>query len=150
MKELLGNPSLRPGKHHILSALGNFQNLLRIRRSSPLFRLGTANAIQARVCFHNTGPSWIPGAIVMSIKDGDKGMPGLTQLDPLYRRVVLIFNARPSEFVAPISALKSLPLTLHPIQEASSDARVKTSFYDASTGTFKIPPRTTSVFVEAR
>lgn len=150
MKRLLGNPSLKPGKHHILSALENFQNLLRIRRSSPLFRLGTANSIQARVCFHNTGPSWIPGAIVMSIKDGDKGMPGLAQLDPLYRRVVVIFNARPSEFVSPISALKSLPLTLHSIQEASSDAQVKTSFYDASTGTFKIPPRTTSVFVEAR
>lgn len=150
MKRLLGNPSLRPRKHHILSALENFQNLLRIRCSSPLFRLRTANAIQARVRFHNTGPSWVPGAIVMSIKDGDEGLPGLAQIDPLYRRVVVIFNARPSEFVAPISAVKSLPLTLHPIQEASSDAHVKASFYDANTGTFKIPPRTTSVFVEAR
>ncbi|GLJ06318.1 hypothetical protein SUGI_0036280 [Cryptomeria japonica] len=150
MKTFLANPSFRPEKHHILSAVEHFQNMLKIRRSSPLFRLGTANSIQARVRFHNTGPSWVPGSIIMSIEDGNKGMPGLAQLDPLYRRIVVIFNARPSNLVVPISALKALSLTLHPVQEASSDARVKTSLYGTITGTFNIPPRTTSVFVEAR
>ena len=31
--------------------------------------------------FHNTGPSWIPGVVVMSIEDGYEGVPGLTQMD---------------------------------------------------------------------
>ncbi|KAH9326335.1 hypothetical protein KI387_006513, partial [Taxus chinensis] len=133
MKTFLANPSFRPTKHHILSSVEHFQNLMRIRRSSPLFRLRTANSIQARVRFHNTGPSWVPGAIIMSVEDGNEGMPGLDQLDPLYRRIVVIFNARPSNLIAPISALKALPLSLHPIQESSSDARVKTSSYDTIT-----------------
>eukprot|EP01018_Ginkgo_biloba_P020652 Gb_19359 [translate_table: standard] len=150
MKTLLANQSLKPGKHHILSAVENLQNLLRIRRSSPLFRLRTADAIQARVRFHNTGPSWVPGAVVMSIEDGDEGFPGLAQIDQVYRRIVVIFNARPSKLIVQISALKALPLSLHQIQAKSSDTRVKSSSYNASTGAFDIPPRTTSVFVELR
>jgi len=46
MRSLLGNPSLKPSKKHILAALANFQEFLSIRFSSPLFRLKTANAIQ--------------------------------------------------------------------------------------------------------
>ncbi|KAH9562037.1 hypothetical protein CY35_05G052200 [Sphagnum magellanicum] len=46
MRELLGDPSLKPTKTHILAAVENFKELLRIRFSSPLFRLTTANAIQ--------------------------------------------------------------------------------------------------------
>lgn len=38
-------------------------------------------SVQERVRFHNTGPSWIPGVIVMGIEDGYEGVPGLTQLD---------------------------------------------------------------------
>lgn len=38
---------------------------------------------QARVRFHNTGPSLVPGVIVMSIEDGHEGVPGLSQLDPM-------------------------------------------------------------------
>lgn len=40
--------------------------------------------LQERVRFHNTGPSWVRGAIVMSIEDGHDGFPGLSQLDPMY------------------------------------------------------------------
>lgn len=42
-------------------------------------------SFQERVRFHNTGPSAVPGVIVMSIADGGcEGAPAaLTQLDPL-------------------------------------------------------------------
>jgi glutaredoxin-related protein len=46
MRELLGDPSLQPTKTHILAAVENLKELLRIRFSSPLFHLTTANAIQ--------------------------------------------------------------------------------------------------------
>nr|CAD1843930.1 unnamed protein product [Ananas comosus var. bracteatus] len=54
IKPRLANPSFKPEKRHILAALDNFVDLLKIRYS-PLFRLGTANSIQERVRFHNTG-----------------------------------------------------------------------------------------------
>ncbi|KDO47573.1 hypothetical protein CISIN_1g0020791mg, partial [Citrus sinensis] len=44
----LADPSFKPQKSHILAALENFSDVLRIRYSSPLFRLRTANAIQVR------------------------------------------------------------------------------------------------------
>jgi len=46
IKPRLADPSFKPQKIHILAAVDNFLNLLRIRYSSPLFRLKTANAIQ--------------------------------------------------------------------------------------------------------
>eukprot|EP00252_Welwitschia_mirabilis_P015406 TRINITY_DN3386_c0_g2_i1.p1 TRINITY_DN3386_c0_g2~~TRINITY_DN3386_c0_g2_i1.p1 ORF type:complete len:1084 (+),score=223.69 TRINITY_DN3386_c0_g2_i1:71-3253(+) len=150
IRRLLGNPSLKVSKSHILSAVENFQNLLKIRQSSPLFRLQTTKDIRARVRFHNTGPSSIPGSIIMSIEDGDNGSSGLEQLDPLFRRIVVIFNARPDELAASFTSLKSLRLSLHPVQMVSSDERLKLASYETDSGFFKIPPRTTSVFVEAR
>ncbi|CAN6565877.1 unnamed protein product [Malus baccata var. baccata] len=88
----------------ILAAVEDFSSLLRItiRYCSPLFRLRTANVIQERVRFYNTGPSFLSGVIVVSV--------WLT----------------------------------------STDEIVKRSVYDASSGCFIAPPRTTSVFVKPR
>ncbi|XP_043704534.1 pullulanase 1, chloroplastic isoform X3 [Telopea speciosissima] len=148
IKTRLADPSFKPKKSHIVAAVENFSNILRIRYSSPLLRLRTANAIQQRVRFHNTGPSWVPGVIVMSIEDGHDGMPGLAQLDPIYSYIVVVFNACPTEVTAAIPALQSRTLQLHPVQ--ATDKLVKSSKYEASSGTFNVPSRTTSVFVEPR
>ncbi|PIA37162.1 hypothetical protein AQUCO_03000024v1, partial [Aquilegia coerulea] len=150
IKPRLADPSFKPNKGHILAAVENFLNLLRIRYSSPLLRLRTANAIQKRVQFHNTGPSWVPGLIVMSIEDGHEGMPGLPQLDPVYSYIVVAFNACPNEVLFTSPVLQARSLQLHPIQLMSSDELVKKSKYDASNGSFTLPPRTSSVFVETR
>ncbi|KAI4339263.1 hypothetical protein MLD38_024223 [Melastoma candidum] len=146
----LADPSFKPQKSNILEAVDNFLNVLRIRYSSPLFRLRTANDIQERVRFINTGPSAVPGLIVMSIEDGHEGVPGLTQLDPIYFFLVVLVNARPTETEFASPSLKEKALKLHPIQLMSSDELVKSSAYDASSGRFTIPARTTSVFVEHR
>ncbi|CAL5209034.1 unnamed protein product [Lathyrus oleraceus] len=146
----LADPSFRPQRSDILATMDNFLNLLRIRYSSPLFRLRTANAIQQRVRFHNTGPSLAYGVIVMSIEDGHDGFPGLSQLDSIYSFIVVVVNASPQEvsFVSP--SMQSRNLQLHPIQEMSSDDLVKSSKYEASAGCFSVPRRTTAVFVEPR
>jgi pullulanase len=116
MRELLGDPSLKPTKMHILAAVENLKELLQIRFSSPLFHLTTANAIQARLRFHNTGPGSIPGVIIYSIEDGTEGKPGLMQLDFKFRQVVVLINARPTKLVTEIDTLRHLSLTLHSIQ----------------------------------
>ncbi|WRX12239.1 hypothetical protein QQP08_004726 [Theobroma cacao] len=146
----LADPSFKPQRSHILAAVENFMNVLRIRYSSPLFRLRTANAIQQRVRFHNTGPSWVPGLIVMSIEDGNEGVPGISQLDPNFSNIVVIFNACPTEASFISSTLRGRTLQLHPIQVMSTDEVVKNSSYEALSGCFTVPARTTSVFVEAR
>ncbi|XP_056846958.1 pullulanase 1, chloroplastic isoform X2 [Raphanus sativus] len=150
IKPRLQDPSFKPQSSHIVSTLNSFLDLLRIRYSSPLFRLETAKDIQDRVRFHNTGPSSVPGAIVMSIEDGHKGIACVSQIDPVYSFVVAIFNARPSElsFLAP--GLKDRNLELHPVQVKSGDEIVKKSVYDAFSGGFTVPARTTAVFVELR
>ncbi|XP_076946997.1 pullulanase 1, chloroplastic-like [Bidens hawaiensis] len=150
IKPRLASPSFKPHKSHILSALENFQNLLLIRYSSVLFRLRTANAIQERVRFHNTGLSHVPGVIVMSIEDGHEGVPGLTRLDPTYSYIVVIINASPSDISFASPVLRGKALRLHPVQMKSTDDLVKSSAYDTSTGCFSVPSRTTSVFVEPR
>ncbi|KAA3453437.1 Pullulanase 1, chloroplastic-like protein [Gossypium australe] len=179
----LADPSFKPQRSHILAAVENFKDVLRIRYSSPLFRLRTANAIQVRkaiydfcftrfslrfydivvelnqgyslcsqerVRFHNTGPSWVPGFIVMSIEDGNEGIPGLSQLDPVFSYIVVVFNACPTEESFSSPTMRGRTLQLHPIQVTSTDETVKKSSYEASTGCFTVPARTTSVFVEPR
>ncbi|MED6109054.1 Pullulanase 1, chloroplastic [Stylosanthes scabra] len=147
IKPRLADPSFRPQKDDILAALDNFLNLIRIRYSSPLFRLTTANAIQQRVRFHNTGPSWVRGVIVMSIEDGHERLP---QLDPMYSSIVVVMNASPDGVSVVCPSLQSRSFELHPIQEMSSDDIVRSSRYEELSGCFLVPQRTTAVFVEPR
>jgi pullulanase len=56
MRPLLGDPALDPKPEHIQAALAGVDDLLRIRESSPLFRLCDAVRVQERLAFHNTGP----------------------------------------------------------------------------------------------
>ncbi|KAL8538709.1 hypothetical protein ACS0TY_000648 [Phlomoides rotata] len=150
MKTRLGDAAFKPRRKHILAALDSFCTFIRIRYSSPLFRLHSGNAIQVRVRFHNSGPSSVPGVIVMSIEDGHEGVPGLAQLDPLYSHIVVLINVCPTDitFIAP--SLRGKALQLHPLQLNSSDHIVKGSSYDSPSSSFQIPSRTTAVFVQHR
>ncbi|VAI70925.1 unnamed protein product [Triticum turgidum subsp. durum] len=150
MKPRLENPSFKPAKGHILAALDSFVDILKIRYSSPLFRLSTASDIKQRVHFHNTGPSSVPGVIVMGIEDARDEKPEMAQLDANFSYVVTVFNVCPHEVSMDIPALASMRLELHPVQVNSSDALVGKSVYEAATGRFTVPRRTVSVFVEPR
>ncbi|KAL0349392.1 UNVERIFIED_CONTAM: Pullulanase 1, chloroplastic [Sesamum angustifolium] len=116
MKTRLSDPAFKPQRTHILAALENFCSFISIRYSSPLFRLDTAKAVKERVRFHNTGPSWVPGVIVMSIEDGHDGVPGLPQLDPIYSYIVVIINVCPTGITFSSSSLRGKDLQLHPLQ----------------------------------
>jgi len=143
MRPFLADPSLRAGESDIEMMVAMFQELLQIRYSSSLFRLQTAEEVQARQTFLNTGPDQLPGLIVMEITDNAG-----SDIDPRYERVVVLINANdePQTFVA--DELAGVQLKLHPVQVSSTDRVVRMSRFDRSSGAFVVPGRTTAVFVE--
>ncbi len=150
---LLANPALKPSETNIIAATAYFQEMLRIRKSSPLFRLGNADDINQRVHFLNAGPDQVEGLIVMSIMDGmpnDATRPAqmrLQDLDPFYDQIVVVFNANDEAQTFQNDDASETRFRLHPYQVGSNDPVVRTAKYDAATNTFTVPPRTTAVFV---
>ncbi len=143
MAPLLGNPDLKPTHTDILSSAHHLQDMLAIRKSTPLFRLETQAEIQQRLAFHNTGPAQIPGLIVMSLSDIDGA------LDSPYSLVVVLFNANDEAQTFTEAALIGADLELHPVQVNGYDPVVKTATFNPATGAFSVPARTTAVFVLA-
>ncbi|MEP0807293.1 MAG: pullulanase-type alpha-1,6-glucosidase [Chloroflexota bacterium] len=139
-KPLLADPKLVPSKTDITFASAVFREFLQIRKSSPLFRLQTADQVKRAVSFLNNGPQAVPGLIVMRLTDADN-------LDPNFSEIVVLFNARP-EAVTFSDGLLAGEYTLHPIQQASADEVVKQATYAG--GAFNVPARTTAVFVVER
>lgn len=143
MQPILANTDLRVSEADILAGVMHFREMLAIRKSSPLFRLQTAEEVQARLSFQNVGAEQIPGVIVMTLADdGD-----LDDLDPNYETIVVVFNARPETLSYVYEGAEGQAYELHPILVNSGDAVVQEAAFDAESGTFSVPGRTTAVFV---
>jgi len=143
---LLANPALQPSPTDIVNVFKHLQAMLAIRKSSPLFRLQTEADVMARLHFENTGPDQIPGLIVMSLADKVDGLP---ELDPNYDLIVVLFNASDETQTFSAANLPDVTLSLHPLQaNSTTDKGVKQATFDAETGIFRIPARTTAVFVD--
>ncbi len=145
MQPLLANPDLVPGNGDIVQMAELYRELLEMRYSSPLFRLGTAEDIQDRVVFLNTGPNQVPGLIVMTLSDL---ISGAVELDRNHHQIVVLINANDEAQNFTTTALLGANLILHPVQMDSVDEVVRTSAFDSATGTFSIPGRTAAVFIE--
>jgi pullulanase-type alpha-1,6-glucosidase len=143
MRPLLADPTLKPAPADISRAAALFRELLAIRASSPLFRLGDPEAVQERVTFANTGPGQIPGLIAMRIAD-----EGTSALDQAHRNIVVVFNATPEAQTVAVDGTAGGAYRLHPVQATSADPVVRTASFAA--GSFTVPARTTAVFVEPR
>lgn len=143
MAPLLANPDLAPGPEHIAAASAHFREMAQIRAGSPLFRLRTAEDVQARLRFLNTGPDQIPGVIVMDLSD-----TAGENLDPEYDRIVVVFNADDDELVIPAADLAGREMALHPVLAASADPVVIGASWDSAAGAFTVPGRTAAVFVQ--
>ncbi|HEX5716130.1 MAG TPA: pullulanase-type alpha-1,6-glucosidase [Thermoanaerobaculia bacterium] len=141
MGPLLADPDLKPTPADIQKAVLHFREVLRIRKSSRLFRLSTGAEIQERVRFHNTGPDQIPGLIAMTVSDPDG------EVDHQVRQVLVVLNASKDarELAVPCAAF-----VLHPVQAASADPVVRGSGYDMGTCTVSVPGRTAAVFWDRR
>ncbi len=144
MQPFLADPALMPTQADIEHSTAMYQEWLAIRASSPLFRLETAQDVQDRVSFENTGPAQIRGLIAMNL--ADVGV-GIDDIDPNYSWIVVLFNANDEPQTISSATWVDQAFVLHPIQAASVDDVVKTTTFDSATGEFVIPGRTTAVFV---
>jgi pullulanase-type alpha-1,6-glucosidase len=140
---ILRNASAAPGPADIAVARSHFQEMLRVRKSSPLFRLGSKAEVMTRVDFLNGGPSQVPGVIVMTISDG--ACAG-ADLDPARDALVVVVNA--DRFSHSMTVPGASGFALHPVLAASADPVVKTATVAGTAGgqIFGVPPRTTAVF----
>lgn len=144
MAPLLANPALKPAPANIQRSLTHMWEALAIRRSSPLFRLRTAEAVQQRLRFYNTGPGQVPGVIAFTMADDDGSV------DHFFKLVAVVVNAQDEAVSLAVPQLAGHPLRLHPFHLFSTDPVVKTARFTSATGTFNVPARTAAVFVVPR
>ena len=140
MRPLLADASIDPASADIAFTRDVFLDLLRLRDSSTLFRLRTADDVRQRLRFHNTGPGQDPVMIAAQL-DG-RGYPGAGFAEVLYL-VSVAPEAR--ELVIPEAAGK--PYALHPVQAAGADPRPRDATFAPASGRFTVPPRTAVVYV---
>jgi pullulanase len=138
IKPLLANAAIKPSAKEITLARDMFRDLLRIRASSSLFRLRTADDIKQRLCFYNTGSQQNPVVIAAHL-DG-ANYPGAAFRDVLY-----FINVGKTAQSVTIAEEKGRHYVLHPVHvvRKAADKRPATSArYDRASGRFDIPART--------
>ncbi len=147
---LASNPYTSVTLSEMSYASNVFNEFLKIRSTSPLFKLTSAEDIIARVGFHNIGKRQSQGLIVMSIDDG----ANLADLDANYDAIVVIVNGSNIEQSHTIATANGF--SLHPILANSVDSQVSSASYSQGSdpqvieGTFTIPALTTAVFVKVQ
>ncbi|CAH7355363.1 Pullulanase [Vibrio chagasii] len=143
IKTIIADPTAKPDADDIELTKQQFLELLKIRSSSELFRLDTADEVMKRVDFRNVGEDQVEGLIVMSIDDG---VSAGTDLDPANDAIVAIVNSTNESQSFKISGATGF--ALHEVQQNSADDIVKgASFANES---FTVPALTTAVFVQAQ
>ena len=133
MRPLLSDVSLKPGPADMAAAARGAQDLLRMRMSTRLFRLGSPGAVHDKVSFLDAPP----GVIGMLIDDTVG-----SSADPLLDAVLVIFNATPASVT--VSA-PGVGWGLNRVQALGFDSIVRTS--TVSLDAVDVPARTTAVFV---
>ena len=122
-----------------------FLDLLRIRASTALLRLRSADEIAARLTFPNSGRDQDPRVLVGHV-DG----AGLAAAN--FAELVYFINVAdaPRTLVLPAQAGKAF--VLHPVHRAAhaADARAAQATYAPANGAFTVPARTAVVFVVER
>ncbi len=165
-KALLANSNLQVGSSEIELASELYKEFLKIRTSSKLFRLTTAEQIKDRVGFHNLGSNQTHGVVVMSIDDGVGCLNAVQDfegncdesessnmredLDTNYDAMVVVFNGTTSEQTMTVPTASGF--TLHTVQQSSYDSTTTSAnFYsDENNGYFTVPALTTAVFAKVQ
>ena len=144
MRPLLADPAIKPTPAEIRFTRDAFLDLLRIRASSSLFRLRSAEEVSARLSFLNTGAEADPTLIVGHL-DG-RGLAGAG----FRRDCVYAINVDRQDKTVALPSLRGHALVLHPVQRApgATDTRpAAQSRWDAASATLTVPARTALVYV---
>ena len=144
MGPVLADPRIKPGPEEIAFVRESFLDLLRIRRSSTLFRMRTAEDVRQRLKFHNTGPEQNPLVVVGEL-DG-RGYPGAG-----FGTVVYLVNVSAEAQEVVVESMAGRQLVLHPVlgrpAVTGTGARGHGT-YESTDGRFVVPPRTYVVYVD--
>ena len=144
IKPLLGQPQIKPAPHDIAMARDMFRDFLRIRSSSSLWHMASAQDVRQRLHFANLGPQQNPAVIVGRL-DG-AGYPGAQ-----FKRMVYFINAAPAMQDIVIAEERERAFVLHPVHleaQAADRRPAQLARYDSASGRFSIPARSALVFVE--
>ncbi len=143
MGPLLADPSLKPGPADVATAAAMARDLLRLRRSLPLLRLGSAALIREKVTFPAAGTDLQqPGVVAMVVDDraGDRVGGDVSG-------VAVVINATGRTVRQGVPGLAGR-WRLSPVQAAGSDPVVRGAAYEAGEPpTLTVPACTAAVFV---
>ncbi|MEY3277831.1 MAG: hypothetical protein RLZZ426_317 [Actinomycetota bacterium] len=152
---LAASAAIKPTTADMKASSDRFLEFLKIRYSSPLFRLGTGANVNKRLKFLSPSGS-TPGVIAMQILDGTKTIKSLTNLDTKYRSVLIVFNTNTTTKTVSI-ARDTAKAALHPVLVKSLDAVARKATIKKATKkvgkkttltwTASVPARTVSIFV---
>jgi pullulanase/glycogen debranching enzyme len=143
MRPLLADASIKPTPADIAWTRDAFRDLLRIRASTSLFHLDTAESVRARLSFPNTGPGQEPTVVVGRL-DGH-GLEGAR-----FGLVMYFINVDRQAHAIDLPGERGRHWVLHPVHRArgAADTRAaREAAVDDATGRFTIPARTAVVFV---
>ena len=144
MKPLLADPALKPTVSDVQSATAQAQELLELRFSTPLFRLGSADSINAKVSYPASGTQDARAGVIAMRIDDTVG----ADVDPGLKGLLVVINASPDAVMQKVPGLAGSALSLSPVQATGADAVVKASSWDAASGSATVPARSVAVFVQ--
>ncbi len=143
LRPVLADPSIKPTPADIAWMRDAFNDLLKIRGSSTLFRMRSSDDVRTRLSFRNVGPQQNPLVIAAHL-DGE-GYAGAE-----FREILYFINVSPEAQSLTLPEEKGKTYALHPVQRAAdaADTRpVREAHYDARSGRFTIPARSALVYV---
>jgi pullulanase/glycogen debranching enzyme len=140
-RALLKDSQLKPSAADILWTRNAHLDLLKIRKSSKLFRLETAQDVEVRLRFLSTDLQADPRLIAGHLQGHDLND---------FAELIYFVNVSEAPQSLEIPQLAQKAFELHPVQASlqAADARPRESAkYLKATGTFEIPARSAVVFV---
>ncbi|KAB1937497.1 pullulanase-type alpha-1,6-glucosidase [Micromonospora sp. ALFpr18c] len=139
-RPLLADPALVPDCAAITTTDARYAELLRVRASSPVFGLATAQQVQQRVAFPLSGAQETPGVLTMTLDA--RGLGGS------WKSLTVVFNGTPAAATQTLTGLRGADVALHPVLANSADPVLRTASFDRAAGTFTVPARSVAVFVQ--
>ena len=143
LRPLLADPGIKPTSNEIRWTRDAFLDLLRIRSSSTLLRMRSADEIKRRLSFPNTGPE--QAATVLAAHLDGHGLAGAG-----FAEMLLFINVDKTAQTLTLPAQAGKDYRLHPVHRAAgaADRRAASeSACESAAGRFSIPARTAVVFV---
>ncbi|WP_254775297.1 alpha-1,6-glucosidase domain-containing protein [Pseudoxanthomonas sp. GM95] len=147
----LADPNLKPGAAEIAFASARFEDWLRIRASSSLFRLRTADEVRARLRFPALSGDTAACVVVGHLHGGE--LDGQRIGNDGFAEVLYLFNACPDARAPVVADARGKPYVLHPVQRETrprADPQLAQARFDRTTGRFTLPGRSAVVYVIER